>query len=378
VSDTGTTTTSLPGARIDEGKGRMFPCASCGADMVFNIGVQKLKCDFCGAERNLDVEHARVVAERDLDSMFQQLASRRVVRPVEGVRSVRCGSCGSEVEFSGNLSSKHCCYCGSPIQEEMIQNAAEDRISIDAVLPFAVPGERARAAINAWISSLWWAPNDFLRSKAEDRLSGVYLPYWTFDSATFTSYTGQRGEHYWVTVGTGKNRRRERRTRWYPASGNFSRFFDDVLVVASAGLPDKQVLQLEPWPLHECLPFTQEVLAGYLVKKYDVELPDGFKFARSRIDAALEADVRQRIGGDVQRIHSIDTHHDACTFKHVLLPVWMYAHRYKGETYRIIVNATTGEVQGERPYSAIKIIFAVLAGLIAAAIIFIAVRAGAA
>jgi hypothetical protein len=78
--------------------------------------------------------------------------------------------------------------------------------------------------------------------------------------------------------------------------------------------------------------------------------------------------VRRDIGGDHQRIHSMDTRHDHVTFKHVLLPVWISAYRYGDRTFRFLVNARTGEVQGERPYSWIKITLAVIAVLIAIAI----------
>jgi hypothetical protein len=56
------------------------------------------------------------------------------------------------------------------------------------------------------------------------------------------------------------------------------------------------------------------------------------------------------------------------TFKHVLLPVWLAAYKYRGKTYRFVVNGQTGRVQGERPYSAFKITVAVIIGLIIAGI----------
>ena len=41
----------------------------------------------------------------------------------------------------------------------------------------------------------------------------------------------------------------------------------------------------------------------------------------------------------------------------------MMAYRYRDKSYQVVVNASTGEVQGDRPYSWIKILLAVLAGL---------------
>ena len=57
------------------------------------------------------------------------------------------------------------------------------------------------------------------------------------------------------------------------------------------------------------------------------------------------------------------------TFKHILLPVWLAAYKYRGKTYRFVVNGRTGNVQGERPYSTVKITFAVILGLIVAGIV---------
>jgi hypothetical protein len=57
----------------------------------------------------------------------------------------------------------------------------------------------------------------------------------------------------------------------------------------------------------------------------------------------------------------------------VLLPVWMAAYKYRGRTFRFVVNGRTGRVQGERPYSKIKIAIAVVCGLIVAGIVGIVI-----
>ena len=69
----------------------------------------------------------------------------------------------------------------------------------------------------------------------------------------------------------------------------------------------------------------------------------------------ITSDIRQDIGGDEQRIHQVSTAYSAITFKHLLLPVWISAYRFQDRVYQVVVNARTGEVQGERPYSPLKI-----------------------
>lgn len=360
----------VAGATTDDGKGRVYPCEGCGADLEFHIGQQRLKCPFCGFEKEIAVDEGAEISEQDYHAMLERVRLAREKEPQEvaGYNEVRCRSCSGTVVFEGTLTSTECPYCGSPIQRENVHTLTR-RIPVDGVLPFLVDHDRAQKGLVAWVKSRWFAPNEFFQRGIEGKFNGVYLPYWTYDTLTFNAYDGERGEDYTVTVGTGNNRRSERRTRWYPASGRFQRFFDDVLVVASQGLPRNFILALEPWPLGKCLPFTQQVLAGYLARTYDVDLDQGFQDAKQRIDEAIAADVRQRIGGDRQRIHSIKSRYDAITYKHLLLPVWMLAYRYHGKPYRIFVNAGTGEVQGERPYSWVKIAFTVVISLIAALVL---------
>lgn len=352
----------VAGQTTDEGKGRMFPCEGCGADLHFDIGQQQLKCPYCGYVKQIELREDAEICEQDLESMLARVKTLHDAGHADdqpGDLEVRCEKCGGTVVFTGTLTSSECPYCGAPIQRERIHTATQ-RIPVDGVLPFMVDQATARRKLADWISSRWFAPNEFLKRGAEGRFNGVYLPYWTFDAMTFNIYRGERGENYTVTVGTGNNRRTETRTRWYDAHGNFQRFFDDVLVVATTGLPREYVLGLEPWPLAKCLPFTQQVLAGYLARTYDVPLAAGFEDAKQRVKDAIEIDVRQRIGGDQQRIHVLNSRLDALTFKHILLPVWMLAYRYHDQPYRVFVNAGTGEVQGERPYSWVKITLAAL------------------
>ena len=87
------------------------------------------------------------------------------------------------------------------------------------------------------------------------------------------------------------------------------------------------------------------------------------------MNAQIVRDVKFDIGGDRQRIDRLKTDVGALTFKHVLLPIWLAAYKYRGKTYRFVVNGRTGSVQGERPISMIKVAFAVVIGaLIAGAV----------
>jgi hypothetical protein len=245
---------------------------------------------------------------------------------------------------------------------------------VDGVVPFQIDRRTAGRNLRRWIKSRWFAPNEFTKRGTHEKFNGIYLPFWTFDAMTDTRFTGQRGDHYYVTTGSGKKKRRVRRTRWRTVAGRFQKFFDDVIVVAARGLPLKRIRALEPWPLDRCVPFDRGLLAGFLARTYDIELEGGFETAREKMKGMLEVETRRRIGGDVQRITSMNTAYAAVTFKHLLLPLWMLAYNFKGKTYQVVVNAATGEVQGDRPWSWIKIALASVAAAVVVLAIYFFVR----
>jgi hypothetical protein len=196
----------------------------------------------------------------------------------------------------------------------------------------------------------------------------MYIPYWAYDSASFSTYEGQRGDNYYETESyqafeNGKSVTRTRtvtKTRWHYVSGRVSREFDDVLVNASHSLPEEYAHALEPWDLKELVNFDEKFLSGFRTECYQIDLAEGWVNAKKIMDGFIRQDVCADIGGDHQRISHLDSRFGNVKFKHTLLPVWISSFNYNRKTYLFLVNGRTGEVQGERPYSWIKITLAVI------------------
>ncbi|HEX2526421.1 MAG TPA: hypothetical protein VHL31_08995 [Geminicoccus sp.] len=369
-----------PGPSADAGELR-FPCSQCGAFLTFKPGTSVMVCAFCGHENRIDeVQPPGTLRELNYHAWLGKLADQR---EVETTRTVKCDACAAEFSFSGDEFSGHCPFCGSAT---VTDTGVNQHIKPSGVLPFGIDRKDAEAAFDRWLGGLWFAPSDLKhRSEKRERLVGMYLPYWTFDSATRSVYRGQRGDQYttmeWVTVSDDKgNVRRVQqpvvRIRWSLAAGQVARDFDDVLVPAAETLPSAMVDRLEPWDLQDLRFYRPEYLAGFRAQAYGIDLTAGFDRAKVRMAAAIRQDVARDIGGDVQRIDFVDTQHDDVTFKHVLLPVWLAAYRYRGQPYRFLVNARTGQVQGERPWSWIKISLAVLLGLALLIILYVLLGEG--
>lgn len=325
-----------------------------------------LKCPYCAFENAIPADAAAVVEELDYEATIASLAAGA---PVEEKLLVKCGACAADVSPPPNVTAFGCPYCGTNI---VATTHSVKQIKPNAVLPFAIKREQSREMFRKWITSRWFAPSKLKhRAGIDEGIVGVYIPAWTHDCRTVTAYTGQRGDAYYVTVGSGKNRTTQRRVRWSHASGVVRNAFDDVLVIASRSLPDHLVKKLEPWDLTKAEPYTDDYLAGFRAESYQIDLPQSFDVAKQIMTQKIRSTICSDIGGDEQRVDSMKVTYSDITFKHLLLPVWISAYRYHDKTYRFLVNARTGEVQGDRPYSAWKIAALVVSILFAIAVIVI-------
>jgi hypothetical protein len=194
---------------------------------------------------------------------------------------------------------------------------------------------------------------------------------------TYTFYTGARGDDYQepetytetetYTDGDGQTQTRQvtktrmvTRTVWTPVSGEVQHFFDDVCVCASKSLPPRYAATLTPKELKGLEEFKSEYLSGFTTERYTVGPKEGFETAKQIMDGVIRGLCVRDIGGNHQRLDTVETQHLGVTFKHILLPVWLASYRYRDKTYRVLVNGQTGHVLGDRPYSWAKILALVL------------------
>lgn len=386
-------------------KVRAFPCKSCGAKLSFAPGSKTLKCPYCAATNDIP-ESDDAVEELDLQDWLKQLEAAHETHQQE---QVKCGNCGGEQTLPANLFATSCTFCGSPITSK---SYAQRLIKPKSLVPFKVTKLQAQDKWRAWIRGLWLAPSALKKyAQSDGGIKGVYVPYWTFDAQTYTQYAGQRGDDYTESYQT-TNAKGERvtetrtQTRWSNVSGNVSFFHDDVLVPGSnsfatsktlAGAAEAQrALQqaggrallgavgaitsqfgggLRSWNTKELVPYQDEYITGFQAEAYQVDLKTAFVQGKQQIDAKVEQLICADIGGDHQRITSVNTQYSHLTFKHILLPMWVSAYLYGGKTYRFAVNGQTGEVQGESPKSGWKIFFLVC-GILVVLFIFLAVFGG--
>lgn len=343
----------------DRRDGETYPCECCGAALKYEPGTTFLHCDYCGSDTPIETKVIANVNELDYLQYIRHFEDINT----QNTNVIQCRKCGAESTFDESMKSMECPYCGTPLIEA---DAHYERlIKPSYMLPFQISGKEIDDCLYGWIRGLWFAPDKLKkRARCSEKLQGVYIPCWTYDAQTDTAYTGQRGVTYTVTVGSGKNQRTETRTRWTFRSGGVSLFFDDVMVPASKLIASGVVSKIESWDTQNLVEMDNRFLSGFTTEKYIINLTQGFDIAKNKMESEIDSAIRRDIGGDRQRILSKNTRYDNIKFKLILLPVYMSSYSYGKNIYHFFVNGRDGSVTGDRPYSAIKIIFAVFFGLL--------------
>jgi hypothetical protein len=353
---------------------KKFACDGCGALMVWDAEGATLRCPFCAGTKGVPVRGDYVAVEHALENAPD--SSKRLETP----RVLSCDRCGAKVAVPERVTSLSCAFCGS---EQVLETKGEaGRIRPESVVPFAVGAAQAQTKFREWLGKGIFRPKSLRDVASVEAMKGVYVPFWTYDTNTWSRWTAEAGYHYTVhvpvTVRTGESThtemRAETRTRWEPAAGERRDSYDDVLVCASVGIDEGRLSGTYPYRLEEVEPYRSEFLAGWAAEEYAVDLPEGWRRARERVNEEEVEKCSDDVPGDEQRNLRVWTQHAGVTWKHLLLPLWIATYFYGKKRYHVLVNGQTGKVAGTKPVSWWRVGAAILLAIAVGAVVTWLVR----
>lgn len=299
------------------------------------------------------------------------------------VSTFRCESCGSELDIEQNQRSLRCPFCDSTYVIEINENERL-RQRPEFVIGFAITQQRAQELFFTWLKkNSFFRPGDLIRKAVTEKQQGVYVPFWHFSMIADSRWSAQIGE-YWYRTETytvrdsdGKTKtmtRTVREVEWWPLSGVFRRYYSGYLVSASRGLPQTEALAIHPYQLNAMVRFRPMYIAGWMTEEYSIERDDAESIAKKEFINRQQRAISNFLPGDEQSQVSIDTQIEVGGSDLVLLPVHILSYRYGNRTFRFLVNGQTGQIYGDKPWSATRItlviaIVAILLLLIAGIVI---------
>ncbi len=318
--------------------------------MEFSVESQCLKCPNC--ETKVEIKNnPEDVVEHDLN--LHEMKTLKIEEKTS--TSMECEGCGAIVEVDATSTSTSCPYCGS---HYVLSQKQIEYIIPDGVIPFKVGKREVESIFSQWIKKRWFAPNVLKTLYQQDKVQGIYMPYWTFDANTSSTYTAMGGINYEEEYEDSEGNTHTRiKTRWYPTSGYVSRFFDDVLVRASKKLDKSLLSHIEPYNTKYVASYSPDYMSGYSSEIHTVDIKDAYYEARSSMNNTIhhmaECDVLTRY----DRVSSVvvKTSYTDETYKHIFIPVYSTSYVYKDKHYNVLINGETGKINGQYPKSIAKI-----------------------
>ncbi len=329
-------------------------CPACGAKMVFSPEKQQLECPYCGCTKEVDF------TKTSSEIAFEEMLKQRNDEWGGETHVFRCNNCGAKEVIDSTEIAKQCPFCGTT-------NVAKvDELSgmrPNAVVPFSISAETATGNVVAWAKKKFFAPTAFKKSVKPENVRGTYMPAFTFDTNTFTTYTGRLGKYYTRTVRSGKTVRTVRELRYFNIAGEFCMDFDDVLIQAGKRISQKEVDKIAPFGTGESKVYSSEFLHGFSAQSNEKSGEECWEEARERIFAEIQRRILAKYNYDVVDSFVPRTSCADVTFKYVLLPIYVGHCNWKTKLYNFFVNGENGKVTGKVPTSPWKVALVVLLGL---------------
>ena len=342
------------------------PCPGCGAPVEPGDHF----CTHCGAT----VEAEPAVAK-------PPAAKPELV--IEGPKKhIECQSCGAQIKVDPDERSYTCPFCDSTYVVEHTEETT-GRQPPEFVIGFAVTHEQALEKFRHWIgNNSMFRPGDLAQARIEDKLKGVYLPFWRFTMRSQSRWSARIGEYwyrtetYTTTDSKGKRvtrTRQVRETEWWSLSGQHHMYHRDYLVSGSKGLDQRQADRIKPFNLPALKRYDPTYIAGWITEEYSVEKDQALAICRREFLKREKSAIGAFLPGDTHRNLQVSTNFSQPTSDLCLLPIYLLSYRYQDKLYRFMVNGQTGKITGDKPWSQKRIWAAVGVGLGVLAVVLIIV-----
>lgn len=323
-----------------------YKCPCCNAGLVFESGIQQLKCEYCDNTFELDAVQAYNESEAPKTDAFQwdqPQSEEWSQKDQQNIRAFQCPSCGGEIVTDETTAATFCPFCDNPT---IMPSRVGGGIKPDAVLPFQCDKDAAKAAFLKLCKGKALLPKGFTAEQRLEKITGMYVPVWLYncDAEYDGNYKATRVRSW------SDSRYNYTKTDHYLLRRRARASFDGIPMDASSKMEDIFMESIEPFDYGKLEAFDTAYLTGYLADKYDVESEQGKDRIRQRVEQSMSDALQDSMLGYTTVVPTnrrIDVQHSKA--KYVLLPVWMLNTSYRGKIYTFLMNGQTGKMTGTLP-----------------------------
>lgn len=335
-----------------------YKCISCGAPIFYKPEVGKFKCDYC------DSEYTEEELTAYLDSQKEgKITGTEEVKEGESneYHQYHCNNCGAEVVSDLETTSTFCYYCHSPVimSSKLVGDFKPQRI-----IPFKISKEKAIEIFLDWAGNKKYVPNDFAKKEHIDKMTGIYLPYWSFDVLLDVDYQAiGENVNVWRSGDTEYTN-----TKQYSIVRSGDMEFNNIDELATDKFEERLLNGISPYEEDSEVDFSKGYLSGFFAESFNVEkefrMPDVEErvnnYSNNLLADATGNYSRIRVERDKRNIKKAEG-------QYALYPAWILTYNFNGKIYVFAINGQTGKAFGELPvdngklYKTSLIIFAIIA-----------------
>lgn len=334
-------------------------CPNCAATIEYDPDTRKMTCPYCGYMREIPApESGKDIEELD----FESAKLRKSLDWGTSTKQLICKNCAAEAMYDEAETAGCCPFCGST--QVMPVDNDENVMAPQGVVPFEISNEKAGFMFKMWLKNKFFAPKQAKEICKPENFQGLYLPYWTYDTNTTSSYDAK--------LGFDKREGDKTVTTWRHYRGIYQEFIDDEVVYASRKTKNQYINNVSVFDFKKLKPYDPQFISGFVAERYTLGLDDGWEVAKKSIKDRLKSNLSSKLRKQYKADHvsevNMSTSFDDITFKYILAPIWIANFKYNDKEYSFAVNGQTGKVSGSAPVSGLKVFLTILA-IIAALII---------
>lgn len=318
-----------------------YKCPNCNADLKFDPDTQKLNCEYCLS--SFSVEEVQQICQEAENSIPDHEEEKNKEEFEEQTALYHCSSCGAEIMADSNQTATFCYYCHNPV---ILSGKMAGEYKPDKVIGFKVTKEEAVKKFKSWTGKRMFIPKDFKSSQQLEKMTGLYVPFWTADCRMKADYHGiGKKVRSWTS---GNYRYTE--TKEFSVSRAADITVDGVPADGESKIDDALMEAIEPFDYSEMKPFSMSYLSGFFADKYDVDKKAVFPRIKGRVESAGKAVINGSVTGySSVSVKSESYNIQKTDWTYAMLPVWFMTYKYRDKIYEFAINGQTGRLAGTPP-----------------------------
>ena len=324
-------------------------CPCCGGSLKFEASLQKIKCEYCDTEFEVnDLKEINAAANKTEENTEWDTSSNEEYSEADALNVYLCETCGGEVMCDANTTSTLCPYCGNPV---LLKGRLTGGLKPNYIIPFKLEKDAARENLDKYFKGKILLPNDFKALNKVKEITSLYVPYWLFDAEV----SGMANFKTTKVRTWSDSNYRYKETRYFQVLRNGDIAFEKLPVDASRKMDDKMMESIEPFDFKTAKDYDNAYIVGYAADKYDVSKEETFERANVRIKEGTVDALRSTVRGyDTVSLTNSSINYRSNSTYYAYYPVWTLNSEYKEKKYQFAMNGQTGKLTGNLPISKIK------------------------